>query len=222
MTTTSVDGAVTLRSRNRRGQGQLLERDIIAAATRLLERTGAEEAVTLRAVAREAGITAPSIYPHFADRQAILLAVVAATFDQLTAVLQPAAASRAEPVARLRVVCEAYLQFAGEHATLYRVLFQRHRTEPAQGTGQFDVHTMYGAAAFKVLLDAVDGVVQAGRSTATSPLDATIRLWVGLHGLVTLHASLPWFPWPPLDTLLVDITDRLTDLSPTATRLPQD
>lgn len=117
----------------------------------------------------------------------------------------------------MRAVCQASLRFADEHATSYRVLFERHRTEPAQDTANFDVHTIrvrcvQRAAGRRRRLH------PAGRSSATAPLDATIRLWVGLHGLVTLHASLPWCPWPPVDALLVDITDRLTDLHATAAR----
>jgi len=56
---------------------------------------------------------------------------------------------------------------------------------------------MVGADAFGVLLDAVQDCTGSGASTETSPLQATIRVWVGLHGLATLQASLPWFPWPP-------------------------
>jgi AcrR family transcriptional regulator len=45
------------------------------------EITGSEAAVTLRGVAREIGISAPSIYPHFADREEILGAVLTRAFD---------------------------------------------------------------------------------------------------------------------------------------------
>ena len=80
------------RTRNRRGEGARLREDILAAATALLDELGTEEAVTLRAVARRAGITAPSIYSHFPDRQAILLAVVRDAFTELTETLREAAA----------------------------------------------------------------------------------------------------------------------------------
>jgi Bacterial regulatory proteins, tetR family len=49
-----------------------------------IERAGSAEAVTLRAVAREVGIAAPSIYAHFPDRDAVLMAVVVRIFDELT------------------------------------------------------------------------------------------------------------------------------------------
>ena len=49
-----------MRERNRRGEGGKLRADIVAGATQLLEDTGSEDAVTLRAVARQVGISAPS------------------------------------------------------------------------------------------------------------------------------------------------------------------
>ena len=72
------------RRRNARGQGARLADDIVAGALALIERTGSDEAVTLRAVAREIGIAAPSIYAHFADREAIIMAVVVRVFDELS------------------------------------------------------------------------------------------------------------------------------------------
>ena len=72
------------RQRNARGQGARLTNEIVAAALSLIERTGSDEAVTLRAVAREVGIAAPSIYAHFADRDAIIIAAVLQVFDELT------------------------------------------------------------------------------------------------------------------------------------------
>ena len=81
---------VPRRPRNARGQGARLAEDIVTAALDLIEQHGSAEAVTLRAVARQAGIAAPSIYPHFADREAILLAVVVRVFDELAAAIQQA------------------------------------------------------------------------------------------------------------------------------------
>src|ERR1700722_10514165 len=84
--------------RNARGQGHLLRAEIIAGATAILERTGTEEAITLRAIAREIGITAPSISDHFADRPAIIDAVVADDLATLSARLAAAAEATADPV----------------------------------------------------------------------------------------------------------------------------
>lgn len=61
---------VSVRQRNPRGEGGRLREDLLAGAQRNLERTGSEDRPTLRAMAREVGISAPSIYAHFPDSQA--------------------------------------------------------------------------------------------------------------------------------------------------------
>jgi AcrR family transcriptional regulator len=203
------------RPRNKRGQGARLRDDIVDAASTLLEQTGEEDAVTLRAVARAAGITAPAIYAHFSGPYEIKLAVVQRTFAALADTLRPAAATQQQPVPALYAVCRAYLDFAADHPHLYRVLFERSRREAVEpGAEGTDVAAIVGADAFGVLLDAVRACVEAGDSAETSAQAATVRVWVSLHGMTTLRASLPWFPWPPRDTLLDELVQRAADLHP--------
>ena len=85
-----------VRERNRRGEGAKLRTDILAAATELLERTGSEEAVTLRAVARQVGISAPSIYSHFPEREAIVDAIVDDAFRDFNAAIKDASDAAAK------------------------------------------------------------------------------------------------------------------------------
>src|ERR1700753_3835539 len=201
------------RRRNKRGQGAQLRDDIVAAASTLLEQTGDEDAFTLRAVARAAGITAPAIYAHFADRDEIKLAVVQRTFSTLAEALRPAPPERAQPVRALYAVWRAYLAFAASHPNLYRVLFERHRRAAIEvGVTTEDVTTMIGADAYGVLLGAVRTCVDAGDSAETSVQAAAVRVWISLHGMATLRASLPWFPWPPRDTLMEELVQRAADL----------
>jgi AcrR family transcriptional regulator len=207
------DVDVRPRHRNKRGEGARLQEDIVRAARALLEETGRDDAVTLRAVARVAGITAPSIYAHFADRDEILKAVVERGFAELAATLRPAVGGRRRPVPALLAVCRAYLDFADAHPDLYRVLFQRQHTSAAEPDDtHHDVATMVGADAFGVLLDAVRACIDAGRSDETSAEAASVRAWVALHGVATLRASLPWFPWPPRDDQLRGLIVRVVDL----------
>src|SRR6266852_3216557 len=81
------------RQRNARGQGARLTEDIVSAAITLIERAGTHEAVTLRAVAREVGIAAPSIYAHFPDREAIVMAVTLRVFGELGAAVEQGSAA---------------------------------------------------------------------------------------------------------------------------------
>jgi AcrR family transcriptional regulator len=85
---------------------------IVAAATTLVDQ---DHAVTLRAVSREADIPTSSIYQHFPDPSAILLAVCHEAFRELEAAVLGAADAYAAGL--------AYLDFAVAHPRRYRVMF---------------------------------------------------------------------------------------------------
>ncbi|MGF7234271.1 MAG: TetR/AcrR family transcriptional regulator [Frankia sp.] len=112
------------RQRNRRGEGALLRDDILAAAARVLGRDGVE-GLSLRSVAREAGIAAPSIYAHFADRDAVLAAVMDLYFARLLATVRVAGDAHTDPVDALLASAQAYARFAAEEPAGYRALFDR-------------------------------------------------------------------------------------------------
>jgi AcrR family transcriptional regulator len=196
------------RERNRRGQGGRLRTDILTAAAELLDETGNEQAVTLRAVARRIGIAAPSIYTHFPDRQAILLAVVQNTFTELTETLRANTQTGKGAQADLRAVCTAYLDFAATRPQRYRVMFGGlWNAGEALDSGAVTAAevTELGRDALDVLITALDACVTAGTSTSTDTAADAIALWLGLHGLAHQRAVTAGFPWP------ADITDRLID-----------
>ena len=71
----------TTRTRNPRGDGARLRDEILTAATALVD--DGEVPLSLRGVARRAGISAPSIYGHFADLDALVAAMLAQSFREL-------------------------------------------------------------------------------------------------------------------------------------------
>ncbi len=190
------------RQRNARGQGARLTQDIVSGALALIEREGSQEAVTLRAVAREVGIAAPSIYAHFPDREAILAAVVARVFDELTEVIARGMdAAGPDPAGRLVGGCEAYADFGLAHPARYTVLFAR---RPAAGDyckpvtfGPDGRRVLeFGAESFALLVQGIEDCVRAGVSASTDLMADATAVWVALHGTVTLRTALPGFPWP--------------------------
>jgi AcrR family transcriptional regulator len=91
-----------------------LEQRILTAASRLWAR-GGEKAFTMRAVARAAGTTTPTVYERYRDRDDILRALRLKTREELFA-----AVSRTR---NLHQAVVRYLQFALEHSHAYEVLF---------------------------------------------------------------------------------------------------
>src|SRR5688572_23914771 len=99
-----------------------LRRALLDATLRLVELHG-PQGFTLRAAARAAGVTAGAPYHHFKDKDALLGAVAAEGFELFRAALQGAAARpAATPRERMRNVGVAYVLFAVEHPTRFRVM----------------------------------------------------------------------------------------------------
>jgi AcrR family transcriptional regulator len=206
----AVDSCAVVRPRNARGEGAKLRADILAAATAILDEIGSLDAVTLRAVARRVGISAPSIYAHFPDRQAILEAVVDNAFAQLIDALNAAVDTERDPVARLRLGCGAYLRFAAERPQPYRVMFQR--GGPPNGDTVTLGGPALGAEAFDILVSAIKECAIAGRSTSIDPFADAAAVWVAMHGYSLLHTGLPGFPWPAEDQVFDRIVLRLAGI----------
>jgi AcrR family transcriptional regulator len=197
--------ATATRARNRRGEGARLRGEIVAGAIALLDATGDETSVTLRAVARRVGISAPSIYRHFADQPSIMLAVVQQAFEELDAELRRArGAAGDDPRTRLFAVCTAYLEFARKRPGRYRTMFGGLWMPDleAGSVTETDLHEL-GRGSMRLLAEVLDDCVAAGIAASTDPSADAVALWVGLHGLAHQRSVTVSFPWPP------DITERL-------------
>ena len=191
---------VTMRDgRNPRGEGWRLRADLIDAAGRLLEQGVSAEGLSIRAVARAAGVSAMAPYRHFDDRSALLLALYQNRFAELGDVLDAAATEAGDvPAAKLRSVCDAYVRYGRENYGPYRVLF---------GTGFLPtgpvLDDLVGRQLFDRLVALVSAAAVPGSRSAGDARRATVSLWCGLHGMVSLRQSKPAFEWPA-DSLMID------------------
>lgn len=97
---------------------------LLDAATRLVRAQGAAN-VSLRAIAREAGVSAAAPYHHFDDREALLAEVAATGFVAMEEAMARAATDTeaATPLGRLQAAGVAYVRFAVENAETYRLMF---------------------------------------------------------------------------------------------------
>ena len=123
---------MTATHRRRRGTGHELREVVIRVAADLLAQLGDADSLTMRAVAAAAGVTAPSVYRHFPDKEALLRVVIAERFAEFTEQLENAAVSAAgDPVARLEAIARAYVRSGLEQPGHYRVLFSAMNAGPA-------------------------------------------------------------------------------------------
>lgn len=159
------------------------------AADRLLAAGASPESLSLRAVAREAGVAAPSVYLHFESKDALIDAVVAARFEQLASFISSGIADEADPFARLMCGCQAYLQFAATHPGAYRMIF-------GSNIPVLDPDDLTGRDVFEMLVDAVHACLPPSEATPHRAFAIATDIWVAMHGMVTLRQHLPAFGWP--------------------------
>jgi AcrR family transcriptional regulator len=171
--------------------------ELIEATARLLESSGDAQVLTLAAVAREAGIAAPSIYRHFSDRNELVEAVVADRFDRLDEALAGAMAGISDPAGALRACCGAYCRFGLDHPGHYQVLFSAHLALDPARPGDRPGERVFGR-----LVTAVQACIDAGAARQGNANVMAVNIWVALHGIVSLRTSRPDHPWPPAGTLI--------------------
>jgi AcrR family transcriptional regulator len=201
------------RTRNRRGEGARLREEIVGAASALLDETGDERALTLRSIARRAGIAAPSIYRQFPDQPAIMLAVVRGAFAELNEALVAAVTAAGDaPRDRLLAVCHAYLEFARSRPQRYRTMFGGIWIPTPNGSTLTSADlTTLGQASLQLLAGVLAECAAAGVSASVDPDGDAVALWLGLHGLAHQRSVSHRLPGPPdLEHRMITVLARLT------------
>ena len=216
--TTSPSGQAK-RTRNPRGGGAELGRQVVATALDVIDDSGVQ-GLTLRGLARTVGVSAPAIYAHFADIDAILLSVAERVFADLAGHLSTAAAGAAPPSGRLRAVCRAYLDYAEQHPGRYLVMFggQWDATSAVErGTVGQRVVDDLGRDVLAVFLDALHASASTKAEQGSTPNTDAVTSWVFLHGYAHQRLVARAFPWPEgMTEHVVDaVVGRLAPLSAT-------
>lgn len=187
------------RTRARRGEGERLRDEILDATERLLIETGSEDAVSIRAVADAVGVTPPSIYLHFADKNELIFEVCEKHFDKFDRYLEAAAGESDDPLESLRLRGRAYVQFGLDHPEQYRILFMG---RPGQTPVDFEETRMRRIASFDHLVQGVQRCIDAGVIASSDAFTISVGMWAAVHGITSLLISKPGFPWPDLETLI--------------------
>ena len=179
------------RSRSPRGSGELLADEIIDAATSLLLDSEAASAVSIRAVADRVGVTPPSIYLHFDDKDALLEAVCARYFERLDEELAAASKGIDDPLERALQMGIAYFRFAVATPVLYREAF--HHVSPVAERSKVD--EVLAASAFVRFTGTVSELADAGIFHPDEVGDVVLELWTAAHGLASLMIAKPGLGW---------------------------
>ena len=97
-------------------------REIVEAARQILERDG-ESALTMRRLAADLGMKAPSLYKHFPDKESLELELIIVGFEESAAAFEAALAT--QPRSQIEALGAAYREYARAHPHIYRLMTDR-------------------------------------------------------------------------------------------------
>lgn len=159
-----------------------LRRALVDAARRILENEG-PSALSLRAVAREAGVSPAAPYHHFKDKGELLDAVAHEGWDMLGDCMREGR-DRARDVRQVMTeIGVSYVQFAQRHPALYRVMYDASRDKVALPEGMKSDQD----SAYCMVQDAFREA--AGPEVPEIDVElATIAAWCAAHGLAEMSA----------------------------------
>lgn len=155
-----------------------LRRALLQEAVRVIQAKGVET-LTLRAAGERLGVSRTALYRHFADKAALLTAVAREGFRMLR--LELLTAWGTGGLAQFQEMGAAYVHFAVEHPSHYRVMFGGFVTgEPDPGFAE------EASGAFQALVDAIVFLQKTGDMRADDPMQLAQYIWAVVHGVAML------------------------------------
>jgi AcrR family transcriptional regulator len=178
-----------------------LRRALLDEAVRTIQIEGVD-ALTLREAGRRLGVSRTALYRHFRDKSALLAAVARDGFQRFRQDLVDAWTAGGRRRHGFEQMGRAYVSFAAANPSHYRVMFGAFRDlcekDPAL---QADA-----AAAFQVLVDAIQTLQTAGEIRGDDPRQLARFIWSAVHGVASLAIDGQLGPDPKVRDALVSFT----------------
>ena len=166
------------RSQRRYHHGDL--RAALVAAAREMVEAGEGDRLSLRGLARRAGVSPAAPYHHFGDRAGLMSELASEGFEALDAALDTACADCDDPETILATSCATYLRFAVEHGDHYRHMFSATYEDPERHARYHEV----ALASFGQLCAKVSAVDPSRASEDV--VETALALWSMAHGMASL------------------------------------
>lgn len=143
------------------------------------------------------GVTPPSIYLHFADKDELIWQVCEEQFHKLDEHIQARSAGIDDPLEAIRRCGHAYVEFGLSNAEGYRILFMGHgRPGHKHEEADTEAGMAHVSPTLARLIDYLRRAMDAGLIARADPQVVALGLWTAVHGITSLLIAIPDFPWP--------------------------
>jgi AcrR family transcriptional regulator len=161
-----------------------MREEILEAARKIVQEHGFE-GLAMRALGREVGVTAPTLYDYFPSKEAVVKALFLQGIALLHELFDKAEVSAAPEGERLRAMFNAYREFGVSHPDLYQLMFGRIDPSFKPDEEAIERAGTIPQRAYRVVQDAMDrGEIRQG-----DPGQVCNAIWVMAHGHVMLEIN---------------------------------
>lgn len=158
---------------------------ILARAVEIVD-DGGIDALSLRSLARDLGVSAPALYDHIDSKESLLRLMARAGYANLAARWDDL--DSRDVAAWIRATSHSYVAFALERPGLFGLMF---RYRPAFVLGPGEVEDDVATAVFQRALLVIERGVDEGVLGTASPLELALVLWAAMHGAATVQSMSP-------------------------------
>jgi AcrR family transcriptional regulator len=158
-----------------------LDRERVIAAARDLVESRGHQALSLRLLAADLGVTAPALYAHVENKADLLRGVASEGFKELGRVFTCNSGGTA--IERLEANSLSYIEFAVDHPELFKVMFM---FRPADVEGPLGTELAEATTVFASGFDDIQSAIANGDLPDESPVDITLVMWTATHGVASV------------------------------------
>lgn len=161
-----------------------LKNALIRAGIEILSKEGVQ-ALSLRKVAKQAGVSHAAPYAHFADKQALIAAIAAEGYKKLYEQLSMAKEQGDDPLACLVAVAFAYVQFAIDEPDHFRITF----SGAVEAEQNYPEYVEQSKRCFALVVTVVADCQRHGVLMQRDTQLTAVSIWASIHGFVQLFLS---------------------------------
>jgi AcrR family transcriptional regulator len=174
----------SLSERRRQASRALMRTDILAAAQHII-RTQGLDALSLRALARAVGVTAPALYEYFDSKDAILKALFVQGSEVMLARMEQVIADTLPGIHQVQAILVGYRAFARDEPDYFRLLFST--VDPNVTLTDEDCTVMH--TLFERFVGVIVRSIEVGELKPLPPLTMSNALWALIHGAAMLETE---------------------------------
>lgn len=174
----------TLSERRRQASRELMRAEILDAAQHII-RTQGLEALSLRALAKSVGVTAPALYEYFPNKDAMLKALFVQGSNVMLARMAQVIGETAPGIQRVLAILTGYRAFARDEPDYFRLLFAT--VDPGLSISGHEYAGMQEI--YERFIGVIIESIEIGHLRSLPPMTMSGSLWALIHGAALLETQ---------------------------------